>query len=415
MRSVFALALLLPSVLALIPQVVRINEPSIPIHFAVKFNATGSANIVEADRARARLFAKKTLEKATIFTGSVFDKDTTIGVPVTDSAVSYIASVGVGNPPTQYNLIVDTGSSNTWVGASQAYNPTSTSSKTSDSVQVSYGSGSFSGDEFTDQVTLASGLVIKSQSIGVATTNTGFNGVDGILGIGPAGLTVGTLSPGSSTSIPTVTDSLFSQGSISSNLLGISFEPTTSAPKVNGQITFGGTDSNKFTGDITFVPITSTPPASNFWGLDQSIKYGNTSILPTTAGILDTGTTLVLIATDAFLLYKQQTGATPDSTTGLLTVSESQFSKLESLFFNVGGTTFELTANAQVWPRALNDLIGGTPGSIYLIVADLGNNSGEGLDFINGQSFLERFYSVYDTDNKQVGLATTPFTTASTN
>ena len=84
------------------------------------------------------------------------------------------------------------------------------------------------------------------------------------------------------------------------------------------------------------------------------------------------------------------------------------------LFFHLQ-TTFELTANAQLWPRSLNTNIGGTAGRIYLIVNDLGSNSGEGLDFINGQTFLERFYSVFDTANRRVGLATTPFTTATTN
>lgn len=34
----------------------------------------------------------------------------------------------------------------------------------------------------TDTVALDSGLVIKKQSIGVASTTTGFSGVDGILG-----------------------------------------------------------------------------------------------------------------------------------------------------------------------------------------------------------------------------------------
>jgi hypothetical protein len=34
----------------------------------------------------------------------------------------------------------------------------------------------------TDEVTLGKGLVIKKQSIGVATTSSGFSGVDGILG-----------------------------------------------------------------------------------------------------------------------------------------------------------------------------------------------------------------------------------------
>ena len=73
----------------------------------------------------------------------------------------------------------------------------------------------------------------------------------------------------------------------------------------------------------------------------------------------------------------------------------------------IQGGTFELTPNAQLWPRSLNSLIGGTAGTIYLIVGDIGTNSGSGLDFINGQTFLERFYVVLDTANKRVGLANT--------
>ena len=65
--------------------------------------------------------------------------------------------------------------------------------------------------------------------------------------------------------------------------------------------------------------------------------------------------------------------------------------------------------------RALNTAIGGNANSIYLIVGDIGTRSGEGLDFINGQVFLERFYSVFDTTNSRVGFANTPFTNANTN
>jgi cathepsin E len=337
--------------------------------------------------------------------------------PVDNKGGSYIASVGVGSPPTQYDLVIDTGSSNTWVGATTKYVKTSSSKKTSDSVTVNYGSGSFSGTEFIDTVTIGDGLVIKNQSIGVASKSTGFTGVDGILGIGPVGLTVSTLSPDSESTIPTVTDNLFSVGTIPSNLIGISFEPATAESVINGELTWGDVDSAKFNGDITFVPITSTSPANNYWGIDQTVTYGSsgTPILSTTAGIVDTGTTLLLIATDAFQRYKKATGATLDSKTGLLTFTSSQFAKLQSLFFQIGDSTFEYTPNAQIWPRSLNSVIGGTSGKIYSIVADLGSNSGQGLDFINGQSWLERFYSVYDTQNQQVGIATTPFTDATTN
>ena len=49
-------------------------------------------------------------------------------------AVTYTASVGVGSPATDYTLLIDTGSSNTWVGANTKYNPTRTSKNTGKSV-----------------------------------------------------------------------------------------------------------------------------------------------------------------------------------------------------------------------------------------------------------------------------------------
>lgn len=336
-------------------------------------------------------------------------------IDVTDAGVTYTLSVGVGSPATQYTLLIDTGSSNTWVGAANAFVPTSTSKNTGKKVNVSYGSGSFSGTEYMDTVSLSKDLVIQNQSIGVASTAQGFNDVDGILGIGPVDLTSGTVS--GTSDVPTVTDNLFSQGTIKSESIGISYVPSSSASDIaNGEIDFGGTDSSKYTGQINYVPITSTSPASHYWGIDQTVTYGSgTMILNSTSGIVDTGTTLLLLATDAFQAYQKVTGATIDSTTGLLTITQSQFNNLKSLFFKIGDTTFELTANAQIWPRALNSALGGDTGKIYLVTADMGSNSGSGLDFIDGFVFLQRFYSVYDTSNNQLGLATTQFTSATTN
>jgi len=73
--------------------------------------------------------------------------------------------------------------------------------------------------------------------------------------------------------------------------------------------------------------------------------------------------------------------------------------------------TYELTPNAQLWPRSLNTAIGGDEDKIYLIVHDLGSLGGVG-DFVLRMGFLERFYAVFDTKNKRVGLANTPFTNA---
>lgn len=77
--------------------------------------------------------------------------------------------------------------------------------------------------------------------------------------------------------------------------------------------------------------------------------------------------------------------------------------------------TFTLSANAQIWPRALNTDVGGEADKIYLIVGDSGSKTGSGLDFLYGMTFLERYYTVYDTANKRVGFATTSFTHATSN
>jgi cathepsin E len=45
--------------------------------------------------------------------------------------------------------------------------------------------------------------------------------------------------------------------------------------------------------------------------------------------------------------------------------------------------------------RNLNALIGGNANSVYLIVNNIDTPTGLGLDFVNGVTFLERFYSVY--------------------
>ncbi|KAI0793715.1 aspartic peptidase A1 [Fomes fomentarius] len=409
------LALLLPLAFAITASagsIVQVRDDLVRLPIAKHFNSTGGGKILSRDQARARqLYARANAQ----IIGDARPVPAH-NVPVTNQAVIYTATVGIGSPAKKYTLIVDTGSSNTWVGANQLYKVTSTSKKTPDSVSVTYGSGYFDGTEYTDKVSLGNGLTIPSQSIGVAADASGFDPFDGILGLGPVGLTVGTLSPDINVTIPTVTDNLFRQHKISANKVAVSFEPTNSTEVVNGELTFGGTDSSKFVGSIHYTPITRTQPASLYWGIDQSIRYGSsTPILPKTAGIVDTGTTLILLADDAFDKYLNAVGGAPDPYTGLLKITPAAYKNLKSLFFTINGVTFELTPNAQIWPRALNTEIGGTADWVYLIVAPLGELSGQGLDFINGMTFLERFYSVYDTGKKQVGLANTRFTKANTN
>ncbi|PFH52246.1 hypothetical protein AMATHDRAFT_46374 [Amanita thiersii Skay4041] len=407
-----ALLNILVLALAVAANPVVIRDSPIRLSLSRHLNVTSVHNLLRHDQARAKALKTQALAK---IGQRQLHQDVVINEVVDNQAVVYAASVGVGSPATTYSLLIDTGSSNTWVGAGRAYVVTSTSVRTADSVSVTYGSGSFSGTEFIDTVSITSGLVIPQQSIGVASRSSGFDGFDGILGIGPVDLTLGTLSPDRNTLIPTVTDNAFSRGVITANEIGISFEPTNSLESLNGELTWGGIDSSKFAGSLTFAPLTSTSPSNLFWGIDQSVRYGSTSILSRTAGIVDTGTTLILLASDAISRYQSLTGAVFDGATGLLRLTTTQFANLQSLFFNVNGVDLEVTPNAQIWPRNLNSAIGGSSSFVYLIVGDIGTPSGEGFDFINGYTFLERYYSVFDTANRRVGFAPTSFTTATTN
>ena len=117
---------------------------------------------------------------------------------------------------------------------------------------------------------------------------------DGILGLGPIDLTQNTVA--NMFQVPTVTDNLCAQGKISQEVLGIFFSPT-SEPDNDGTLTFGGVDFSVITSPVNYVPLTTTVPAARFWGMNQTVTYGDTTVMSSNAGIVDTGTTLVLMAT----------------------------------------------------------------------------------------------------------------------
>ncbi|CAO3666846.1 unnamed protein product [Umbelopsis ramanniana] len=336
--------------------------------------------------------------------------------PLIDKVVQYVAVIGVGNPPTNYTLIVDTGSSNIHIGSSKAYVKTATSTDLNSTFDIEYESANATGEMYKDQVMVSPSLIITDQIIGVVSKPiSDINGVDGIIGLGPTGLTNGTSTY--EKLIPTTMDNLFSQKKIPSDQFAISFQPSTTESDANGEITFGGIDASKFTGSMTYVPITTASPASEFWGIDASASYGTgmTSIFNSTSGIVDSGTTLTSFSSDAYLAYQRATGAVLDKTTGLLTVTAAQYAAMQSIYFDIGGIKYEFTPNAQIFPRNLNTRVGGDANKIYLIISERAPIPGSNFGFVLGQTFMERFYVTFDAGNNRIGFATTEFTNATSN
>ncbi|GJJ08704.1 hypothetical protein Clacol_002923 [Clathrus columnatus] len=280
------------------------------------------------------------------------------------------AGIKVGNPPTTFEVLIDTGSSNLVVGARNVtYKPTKTSVNTGDPVFVSYGAGSINGTEFLDDVIL-NGVTAVNQSLGVPMVSSGFVQFDGILGLGPSDLTVGTLVDKPQTAIPTLTETLAIQKKIASPLVALTV-PIASNPN-GGSIDFGAPNPKKFISDIKYTPVLKTGTPSLFWGLTQSITYGSKKIeiMNATTGFVDSGTSLLLLPTPAYQAYVEATNATFDNDIGLLKVDDPK--KLQSLYFHIGDNTFEFTPNAQIFPHSFLPEIGADPNSNFLIIADAG-------------------------------------------
>jgi hypothetical protein len=290
--------------------------------------------------------------------------------------------------------------SNTWCGAQSACEKTSTGRSTGGSISVSYGSGSFSGTEYTDKVSFG-GLTVSSQSIGAASSASGFSGVDGIIGFGPVDLTQGTVS--NANTVPTFMDNLYSQGSISSEVLGVYFKPESGSDSddANGELTLGGADSSKYTGALTYFPTLKSGSAAAYWGISiASFTYGSTTLASSATGIVDTGTTLIYIPTAAYNKFLSAAGGRTDSSSGL-----ASFTTKPTANFNIkfGSTTYSLTPAQYLIPTAQYSNFGVSSGKYYAWVTDGGSS---GVNTIIGQKFLENYYSVYDTTNGRIGFAT---------
>ncbi|KAG2358808.1 aspartic peptidase domain-containing protein [Suillus spraguei] len=274
------------------------------------------------------------------------------------------------------NLIVDSHSSITWVSPGTTY-----------PVELQY-----PGTIFNDILSLSDELTVTGMRIGVApTSHVNTYTYDGMLGIGPQ----------------FVTDYLFAKGTISMPVVSIFFQPIYEGIVNYGELIFGRDDPTKYVGSIGYTDITTIPPSSRYWGINQRITYGDTELMRHTAGVVDCGTTFLYIASDAYERYQAVTGGTVNLANELLQISAVQYSALLRLKFYIGEEICSLSANAQIWPRSLNHLVSGVDGDIFLIVKGLSTPTGAGFDFINGYVFLERFYTVFDTDRSRVGFAST--------
>jgi hypothetical protein len=320
--------------------------------------------------------------------------------PISDYLnMQYLGPVSIGSPAQDFTVVYDTGSSNLWVEAStcsgsgcnapQKFNTgaSSTYKNTGESLSVQYGSGSIDGSEATDTVTFAN-LTVQSQGVGVITSATGMSGpMDGILGLAFQSIAQDGALP--------VVPHLFKQGLISKEMFGVYLGNDTS-----GEITLGDVDQSRFTGEIQYVKLSAEE-----WFLFNldSVSAGGKSLPKgwSMSAIADTGTSLLVMPSSAFQAFiKDVPQAKYNSQAGLYTVDCGAVDSLIDLEFGIGGNQFTLSANDYIVRLADG------PGNTLCAVGIMSMNSSPfGPQFILGDVFLRKFYSVFDMANGRVGFA----------
>jgi len=300
--------------------------------------------------------------------------------------LEYYGEITIGTPPQKFNVIFDTGSSDLWIPSKQCksrdckkhkeYSSTSstTSKKDGRTFEITYGSGSVQGFDTYDSVNM--GGVIATDYLFAEATNLELQGFteapfDGILGLGYKEL--------SQNKEPNVFEVLFNQGKIKE----ASFSFYLSNKEGNtSRLVLGGMNTNYFTGSIKYYPLVE----ENFYLIAfDGFKIGEKKIDATRA-ILDTGTSLIVGPSHIIHPVIDTIGDVSDCNTNKTRPNVS---------IVLSGDEYVLTPEDYI----LNDP---NYGCVLLFEEQ---DFGQDL-VILGDTFLKKYYTLFDMTHNQVGIAT---------
>lgn len=316
---------------------------------------------------------------------------------------SYFGEISIGTPPQNFLVLFDTGSSNLWVPSvycqSQActthsrFNPSqsSTFSTNSQSFSLQYGSGSLTGFFGYDTLTVQN-IQVPNQEFGLSENEPGTNFVyakfDGIMGMGYPSLAAGRAT--------TALQGMLQEGALNSPVFSFYLSSQQSSQN-GGEVIFGGVDSNLYTGQIYWAPVTQ----ELYWqiGIEEFLIGGQASgwCSQGCQAIVDTGTSLLTVPQQYMSALLQATGAQEDQY-GQFSVDCSSIQNLPTLIFIINGVQFPLPPYFYILNNNGYCIVGVEP-------TYLPSQNGQPL-WILGDVFLRAYYSIYDMGNNRVGFAT---------
>lgn len=309
------------------------------------------------------------------------------------------SEIAIGTPPQTFKVILDTGSSNLWVPSKdcnsiacylhKTYDSSSSSTfkKNGSEFEIRYGSGSLSGHVSQDNVQIGD-LKIKKQDFAEATSEPGlafaFGRFDGIMGLGFDTISVNKIVP------PFY--SMIAQNLLDERVFAFYLSDTNKEGD-ESEVIFGGINKNHYTGTLTKIPLRRKA----YWEVDlDSVSYGDESAeLEDTGVILDTGTSLIALPTDLAELLNSAIGA-KKGLNGQYSIDCAKRAELNDVSFTLTGHKFTITPY---------DYILDVQGSCISSFFGMDIPAPAGPLVILGDSFLRKWYSVYDLGNSSIGLA----------
>jgi len=315
--------------------------------------------------------------------------------------VEYYGEVSVGNPPQKFKVVFDTGSGILWVPSTlcegesclEHHRLREREDKTlrvdTGYVHIKYGTGNMRGRRATDQVQV-SAVKVKDQDFLLSTQEDGdvfLNGrFDGVMGLGRMDLADILAKGEEGRGVPFYINA--AKNSLAEPLFSMYVSARMGRP---GAVVLGGVNEDLFQGPITYHPGHS----SAYWMLSLSMMQVGDLVVPTMGamGIVDSGTSLLVGPSQLIEPILPHVRAEPDC---------SNLDKLQTLKITMPGAdgqdvVYELTPQEYVMQRE-----GTCKTGIGIMNIDLEMAA---PIVILGDTFLRKYYSVFNHETNQVGFA----------